>query len=85
MNWQTLVAPKARKEIAKLPSKDLESVKRAIDTLAIDPFLGDIQKLGGDGKLWRKRIGSYRIFYETVFEKRIVIVHKVKRRTSKTY
>ena len=50
-----------------------------------DPFFGDIVKLGGEGKLWRRRVGSYRIFYELMFEKRIVIIHQVERRSSKTY
>ena len=85
MNWQILVAPRAKKEIAKLPSRDLESIRKAIDTLAVDPFKGDIQRLGGDGRLWRKRVGSYRIFYDAIFQKRIVVIHQVKRRTSKTY
>lgn len=85
MNWQIIVVPKAQKEIAKLSDKDLEKVRGAIDTMSSDPFFGDIVKLGGDGKLWRKRVGNYRIFYELIFEKRIVIIHQVERRTSKTY
>jgi len=85
MSWQIAVVPKAQKEIAKLPSKDLEKVKEVIDMMSGDSFFGDIVKLGGEGKLWRRRVGSYRIFYELMFEKRIIIIHQVEHRSSKTY
>jgi len=50
-----------------------------------DPYTGDIQKIGGEENTWRRRIGSYRISYEIYPDLRLVIVFKVKRRTSTTY
>jgi mRNA-degrading endonuclease RelE of RelBE toxin-antitoxin system len=30
--------------------------------MAVAPFAGDVLKLEGEDNLWRRRVGSYRIF-----------------------
>lgn len=39
----------------------------------------------GEENVWRRRVGSYRIFYEIIVDKKIIYVYDVKRRTSSTY
>jgi len=56
-----------------------------IKFLPADPYFGDIQKLKGEKNAWRRRVGDYRIFYKIYIEKRLVLVFKLERRTSKTY
>jgi mRNA-degrading endonuclease RelE of RelBE toxin-antitoxin system len=53
--------------------------------LAVDPFLGDIIKLEGGGNRWRRRVGSYRIFFTADSAMRKVDVTAIERRTSTTY
>ena len=36
---------------------------KVIKDLAIDPYTSDIQKMKGERNVWRRRIGSYRLFY----------------------
>jgi len=51
--------------------------------MAVDPFRGDIKRLHPAG--WRKRVGSYRIFYDLQIEERLVVVTSVRRHTTTTY
>jgi mRNA-degrading endonuclease RelE of RelBE toxin-antitoxin system len=56
---------------------------RALDALERDPFSGDIKRLQPPG--WRRRAGSYRVFYDLSVEERLIVVTAIKRRTSTTY
>lgn len=53
--------------------------------LSVDPFGGDIQKMGGEINVWRKRVGSYRIQFDIIKEEKVIHVFRVECRTSKTY
>src|SRR6266404_2396061 len=61
MNWTVLVAKAALKQLARFPAKDQDRIAVAISALADDPFGGDIIKLEGGNRRWRRRAGSYRI------------------------
>ena len=47
MNWQIFVTSPARRQLNKIDSQDTEKVESAIGAMAIDPFIGDIQKMSG--------------------------------------
>lgn len=83
MNWQLLVSKSAQKALASLPSKDQLRIEGALDALQTDPFSGDIKRL--QPPAWRRRVGSYRIFYDLLLEDHVIVVTAVKRRTSTTY
>jgi mRNA-degrading endonuclease RelE of RelBE toxin-antitoxin system len=53
--------------------------------MAEDPFSGDILKLEGGNNRWRRRLGSYRIFFAADTAARTVAVSAIVRRTSTTY
>jgi mRNA-degrading endonuclease RelE of RelBE toxin-antitoxin system len=50
-----------------------------------NPFSGDILKLEGRNNRWRRRAGSYRIFFTVDTRSRLVAISAVVRRTSTTY
>ncbi len=85
MNWLVHVTDPAEKVIRRLRGKDSILVNKAIEAMATDPFGGDIEKLGGQSGVWRRRVGSYRIFYKLYSDNRYVYILEIKRRTSKTY
>jgi mRNA interferase RelE/StbE len=85
MAWRVNVAKPAQKQIARFPVKDQERIGEAIRTLADDPFSGDVLKLEGMGDRWRRRVGSYRIFFSVDSVEKAVSVLAVVRRTSTTY
>jgi len=53
--------------------------------MAADPFSGDIIKIEGESNRWRRRVGSYRIFFSVEAASRTVDVSAIVRRTSTTY
>lgn len=79
------VDPAVFKNLKKMPRKDVERFLFIIQNLPLNPFIGDIQKMKGEKNVWRRRIGSYRIFYEILPDLNIIHVFQAERRTSKTY
>jgi len=53
--------------------------------MAGDPFAGDVLKLEGEGNRWRRRVGSYRIFFAIDTTAKTAAVSAIVRRTSSTY
>jgi mRNA-degrading endonuclease RelE of RelBE toxin-antitoxin system len=84
-NWELKIDPDIFKYLLKLPTGQSEKILDTIKNLSFNPYAGDIKKIKGEKNLWRKRIGSYRIFYEIYPEKGFIHVSWMERRTSKTY
>jgi mRNA-degrading endonuclease RelE of RelBE toxin-antitoxin system len=53
--------------------------------MANDPFQGDIIRLEGDENRYRRRVGSFRIFFRVDRATRTVDISAIVRRTSTTY
>ena len=83
--WRVAVEPPVRKMLKRLSKEDHVRVISAIQSLIIDPYGGDLQKLNGTEDSWRRRVGSYRIFFEILQSERRVDIFKIERRGSKTY
>lgn len=73
--------PAAEKEFLELPQHVQGRFERAIDQVAVDPFIArpgvDIKKLGdlgpGEG-LYRLRVGAYRSCYAVITSEREILV-----------
>jgi mRNA interferase RelE/StbE len=85
MIWNLLIAGPAQKELQKLPQNDLERIKQALLAMRVNPFHGDIKRLHGTPIVWRRRVGNYRIIYDLYFDRQVIIVKAILRRTSTTY
>ena len=85
MNWCVEVADSVEKYLRRIPRKDYRRIEAAIDSLETDPFTGDLTKLGGFENVWRRRVGNYRIKFQTTSKTRFLFVFEIKRRTSTTY
>lgn len=84
-NWVLQIDQSVLKDLKKFPQKDCQRIIAAIQSLPINPFAGDIQKMKGEKNVWRRRIGSYRLFYEVLSEEKVIHVFRIERRTSQTY
>ena len=73
------------KVLKKIPRHDAEAISGVIRFLPFNPYYGDIQKMKGEENVWRRRVGTYRIFYKIKISEKIILVFKLERRTSKTY
>lgn len=85
MRWVVVVHPDVAKFLRRVPHADVGRIEAAIRQLDADPFVRDIAKMRGETNVWRRRVGSYRIFYEVYPTRHIVLVFRVERRTSTTY
>ena len=84
-NWHLEIDPSVYKTLARIPKKDAARISVAIEQLAVNPYAGDTHKIGGEDVVWRRRIGSYRIFYELHVGMHYVVVFHLERRGSNTY
>lgn len=84
-NWVLQIDPTVLKSLKKFPQKDSKRVINVIESLPTSPYGGDIQKMKGEENIWRRRISSYRIFYEILSDEKIIHVFHVERRTTQTY
>ena len=60
-NWELSVDPKVYKELSKIPKDYADKIIGVIESLAFDPYAGDIQKIKGEAFVWRRRVGQYRL------------------------
>ena len=85
MNWTLNITKSARKELARLPAKDQEHILVALGELEKNPFSGDVVRLRQGPSAWRRRVGSYRLFFDIYPATHVVVVSEIARRTSTTY
>lgn len=84
-NWDLEINPSVFKFLKKIPRFDAEAMLKIIKFLPANPYFGDVQKMRGEENVWRRRVGSYRIFYKIKTSDRIILVSELERRGSKTY
>lgn len=84
-NWDLQIDSNIYKILKQIPRNNAEKILGIIKLLPINPYFGDIQKMKGEDNVWRRRIGSYRIFYKLKLNEKTIIVFHLERRTSKTY
>ena len=85
-SWDIHAAGPATKSLKRIPAKDRERILAAITAMREDPFSGDVAYLQNDPRAaCRRRVGAWRIFFDVLPERRLVIVQAIERRTSTTY
>lgn len=85
MLWTVHVDDVAKKALRRFPIKDVERLKTVLRDFESNPYCGDVEKLGGEQFAWRRRVGSYRIFYDALQNQRVIFVTKIQRRGPNTY
>lgn len=85
MNWDLRVGKSARKNLARFPKHDRLRITDALRETSINPYGGDIEKITGEARMWRRRVGDYRILYEIDTARKIISVLDIRRRTTGTY
>ena len=85
MTWTLHIAKPAQKTLAKAPAKSQRLIRAALLEMQQNPFSGDIVRLTAERSTWRRRVGSYRIFFDVYPERQHIDVVDIGRRTSTTY
>jgi mRNA-degrading endonuclease RelE of RelBE toxin-antitoxin system len=84
-NWDLEIDPNVFKALKKIPGAYAAGLLEIIKLLPVDPYFGDIQRMRDEEDVWRRRVGTYRIFYKLIVSEKLVLVFHIERRTSKTY
>ncbi len=74
--YKILIKQSAKKELGKVPKKDLQKIVIKIQDLSLEPRPAGCEKLSGENK-YRIRQGNYRIVYSIEDDELIIIVVKV--------
>jgi len=78
--YQVVIERRASKELGNLPVSAYQSIRKAIDAIAINPRIRGYIKLEGDDELYRYRVGDYRIIYRILDLKITVVIIKISHR-----
>jgi len=85
MPWALRIEKKAQKQLRRLPKPDRQRIASALDQMLENPYGGDVLRLQGMLGDFRRRVGSYRIFFSVEASLGIVHIHAVLRRKTTTY
>jgi mRNA interferase RelE/StbE len=66
--------PSAARQLAKLDRSMQRRIARAVDRLAADPRGLNSIKLRGAEDVWRVRIGDYRVLYQVLDNRLLILV-----------
>lgn len=77
MAYRIEVKRTARKALLALPQVYRERIAEAIEALADEPRKLGTRKLAGSDRLYRLRVGDYRVIYEIHDDRLVVMVIKV--------
>jgi mRNA interferase RelE/StbE len=71
------ISSSAEKSLKKISKKDIQKIIETIQHLAITPFPEGSRKLKGEENVYRVRQGNYRVIYEVLGNKLIILVLKI--------
>jgi mRNA interferase RelE/StbE len=70
----------AEQDLRKIHRRQIPRIVRAIESLANDPFPSRYRKLRGAERLYRIRIGDYRVIYQVDAEAKTMIIYYIRHR-----
>ena len=79
-SYNLILRPSVEKDFRHLPRPLIQNILRRIEGLKADPFPYQTIKLSGAERLYRIRVGDYRIVYEVDTAARRVTIHYVRHR-----
>jgi mRNA interferase RelE/StbE len=77
--YRVVLIAGARRELADAPTPDQRRIGRAIDGLVVEPRPPGARLLetGSDSRIWRIRVGVYRVLYEIRDSELLVLVIRI--------
>ena len=73
--------PSVEKDVRRIPEAIGKRAMERIEALRTDPFPPDVAKLKGAERLYRIRVGDYRIIYEIDVTLRQILIHYIRHRS----
>jgi mRNA interferase RelE/StbE len=79
-SYNLQLKPSAEKDLRKLPKAIVQRVLLILEELPSDPFPHQHSKLSGTERLYRLRVGDYRIVYEVDEVALEITIHTIRQR-----
>lgn len=79
-SYKVRLKPTAEKDLRKLPKPLIPRILHKIEALAFDPFPAQVTKLANAERLYRVRVGDYRIIYEVDTRDTLVTIFYIRHR-----
>jgi len=79
-SYEVVLRPSVHKDLRRLPQNSVVRIVERIEGLAEDPLPGGAIQLSDTDRLYRLRVGDYRIVYEVNVQEQQVIVLYVRHR-----
>lgn len=83
MSYELVLHPRARRELDGVPADRFRHIDAALSSLRANPRPPGLKKL--DDKLYRIRIGDWRVAFAIVDRERRVVILRIARRNERTY
>lgn len=80
MKYEIQFLASAAKEFNSLPKDVKTRVAKALDGLEVNPRPPGVRKLRGHKRLYRIRVGSYRVVYEIDDDAKVILVTRIRHR-----
>lgn len=86
MTWNVVLSNRAERALSRVPARDRQRITLALLSMEQDPLSGDVIPLkGAYAGSYRRRVGSWRIIFTVNWDRQLVGVADIARRTSTTY
>ncbi len=79
-SYSIVFKPSTEKDLRSLPKSVIARVLRKIEALGKNPFPSNSVKLAGTERLYRIRVGDYRVVYGVDKEAQQLIIHYIRHR-----
>ncbi len=77
MTYRVELSRESLKALKNIPLSDVKKIRDKIEKLKVNPFPIGCEKLAGNHDLYRMRSGDYRMIYQVLNKKLLVLVVKV--------
>ncbi len=84
LTWQLILRKSAQRAIARAAKPERDRLVTALESIRREPFAGDVARLKGQ-RIFRRRVGDWRVFFDAYPHQRRLEVIDVVRRTTTTY
>jgi mRNA interferase RelE/StbE len=79
-SYSIVLKPSVEKDLRSLPKSVIPRVVRQIEALKENPFQRQSVKLAGAERLYRIRVGNYRVVYAVDKEAEEIVIHYIRHR-----
>jgi len=82
MKFSIYLSTSSQKFLKKLDEINYERIIKRLEELSVDPFPSDAKRIiGRKEKVFRVRVGNYRILYVVYLEKQAILISNIDKRS----